>query len=205
MKSFSWSRPLAYVAVIGVVAFAYFIGRAGRGNGNADDAAAQTADPGYAAHDAVIIETGYDGRERYRLNAKVIRQKTESGVIELETLEMNYRPDAQPRVAGEPRPVAAETVDWHLTSDRGTVRANGDDVQLDGNVRVTRITPGSTAPLTLTTSQLRMNTPTEYIETDAPVKLTLTGHELVARGMRADLKAGKLSLESDVHGQFAPK
>ena len=205
MKLFSWSRPLAYAAVIAVVAAAYFIGSARRGGNGADEGSEETADPGYAAHDAEIIETGYDGRERYRLNAKVIRQKNETGVIELESLEMNYHPGAQSRVAGESRPAAAEKETWYLTSDRGTVRDDGDDVQLDGNVRVTRTTTGANAPLTMTTSQLRMNTPTEYIETDAPVKLTWTGHELDARGMRADLKAGTLSLESDVHGQFARK
>jgi lipopolysaccharide export system protein LptC len=205
VKPISWSRHLAYLAVIGVVAAAYFIGRAGRGGNTAEDAAAQTPDPGYAAHDAEIIETGYDGRERYRLNAKVIRQQTETGLIELEGLQMDYHPDDQPRVAGDSRPALASQETWHLTSDRGQVRADGDDVQLSGNVRVTGSMPGSKAPLTLTTSSLRMNTPTEYIETDAPVKLTWTGHEWDARGMRADLKAGTLRLESDVHGQFDRK
>ncbi|HEX6636575.1 MAG TPA: LPS export ABC transporter periplasmic protein LptC [Steroidobacteraceae bacterium] len=201
MTSFSWSRALAYLAIIAVVATAYFIGRAGRGN-DAAAVARATPDPGYAARDAEIIETGYDGRERYRLSARNIRQQTETGVIELEELEMNYHPGAQERVAGEERSAAAEKETWHLTSERGVIRADGDDVQLTGNVRVTGTTPGGTAPLTLTTTRLRVNTPTEYIETDAPVKLTWTGHELDARGMRADLKAGKLSLESDVHGQF---
>ena len=78
-------------------------------------------------------------------------------------------------------------------------------MQLTGNVRVTGTAPDSTAPLTLTTARLRINTPTEFIETDAPVKLTWTGHELNARGMHADLKAGTLRLESDVHAQFDRK
>ena len=45
----------------------------------------RSLDPGYAARDAEVIETGYDGRERYRLKASVIRQQTESGLIDLET------------------------------------------------------------------------------------------------------------------------
>lgn len=204
MNSLSWSRPLAYVAVIAVVAGAYFIGRGGRGT-NGTESAGQTEDPGYAAHDAVIIETGYDGRERYRLNAKVIRQKTETGAIELETLEMNYHPGAQPGVAGESQPQAAEQEVWHLTSDHGLVRADGDDVQLQGNVRVTGPAPGSGLPLSLITSELRINTPTEFIETQAPVDVTLSGQALSAKGLTADLKAGTLRLESDVHGQFFRK
>jgi LPS export ABC transporter protein LptC len=201
----SWSRALGYLLAIAIIAGAYFIGRAG-----GDDAAADTAttlpDPGYAALDAEVIETGYDGRERYRLNAKVIRQQGESGVIDLETLDMDYHPGAQGDVPGEAPPsdqAAAEV--WHLKSDRGQVRANGDDVQLNGNVVVTGHAPGSGAPLVLSTDNMRINTPTEFIETSAPVKLSWAGHELDAIGMQADLKAGTLRLESDVHGSFSNK
>ena len=52
---------------------------------------------------------------------------------------------------------------------------------------------------------MRINTPTEFIETDQPVKLRWAGHRLDALGMQADLKAGTLRLESDVHGTFSNK
>jgi len=139
------------------------------------------------------------------LNARVIRQQTESGAINLEDLRMDYHPGAQERIAGEKaEPADADEV-WHLKSDRGEVRADGDDVQLDGNVLVTGQTPGSGEPLALTTETLRINTPTEFIETKAPVTLRWSGHDLNAVGMQADLKAGKLRLESQVHGEFSPK
>ncbi len=54
--------------MIAVVSLAYFIGRGGRGDNGADDAAAAPPNPGYEARDAEVIETGYDGRERYRVN-----------------------------------------------------------------------------------------------------------------------------------------
>lgn len=200
------SRPLAFAASIVVVSLAYFLGRGGRDDGGADVSAATTPDPGYAARDAVVIETGYDGRERYRLNARVIRQQTESGIIELEQLAMDYHADAQARVPGESAPaVTASGEIWHLTSDRGQVRADGDDVELTGNVRVTGPARGTGEPLSLTTESLRINTPTEFIETNAPVRLRWSGHWLDANGMRADLKAGTLRLESDVNGHFSPK
>lgn len=199
------SRPLAYLLVIAVIAGAYFIGRTGRGDGS-PDAATTLPDPGYAAIDAEVIETGYDGRERYRLNAKVIRQQGESGVIDLETLEMDYHPEAQAGLPGEKPSIDKAPAElWHLKSDRGQVRADGDDVQLNGNVVVTGRAPGSGAPLVLSTDNMRINTPTEYIETSAPVKLTWAGHDLHAVGMQADLKAGTLRLESDVHGSFSNK
>jgi LPS export ABC transporter protein LptC len=202
----SWSRPLIFTAGVAVIAVAYFIGMSDRTQDDSDGGDAATSDPGYAARDAVVIETGYDGRERYRLNASVIRQQTESGVIELEKLSMDYHAESQDKLPGESAPANASAAEvWHLTSERGLVRANGDDVQLDGNVRVTGPSPGTGEPLSLTTESMRINTPTQFIETRAPVRLRWSGHELDARGMQADLKAGTLRLESEVNGHFSPK
>ncbi len=202
----TWSRLLAYAGGIAVVGGAYFISVANRGGNGADASAVQAPDPGYAARDAEVIETGYDGRERYRLNASVVRQRSDGGVIDLENLKMDYHPGAQGGVPGE-KPVtgkaASET--WHLTSDRGQVLSNGDDVQLNGNVVVTGPAPGTGDPLKLTTDTMRINTPTEFIQTSDPVRIHWSGYDLAAKGMQADLKAGTLRLESDVHGEFSPK
>jgi LPS export ABC transporter protein LptC len=200
-----WRRVLASAVVVATVAFAWFLfGRGGEDDTDTNSAAVAPLDPGYAARDAEVIETGYDGREQYRLKASVIRQQTESGLINLENLEMNYHADTQVRLPGE-APAAAVGEVWHLTSDRGQVRADGDDVQLTGNVRVTGPAPGTGEPLSLTTDNMRIHTPTQFIETKAPVTLRWSGHEIDARGMQADLKAGTLRLESDVNGQFAPQ
>ena len=202
----SWSRPLGFVALIVVIAAAYYIGRSGRGGEDADAMAVTVPDPGYAARDAEIIETGYDGRERYRLKAAVIRQQLDANVIELERLEMDYHPGSQAAVPGEaPVSAAAARENWHVTSDHGRVRANGDDVMLSGNVVVTGAEPASGDPLTLKTRSLRINTPTEFIETRDPVTVRWSAHELTAVGMKYDLKTGKLRLESDVHGEFFPR
>ena len=201
-----FARPLGTVAIIAVVATAYFLARAGREDDVGAAAGALPPDPGYAARDAEVIETGYDGRERYRLNAKVIRQRIDSGVIDLEQLEMDYHPGAQDRLPGETAPTKADPDEiWNLRSDHGQVRADGDDVELYGNVRVTGPSPEKGAPLTLNTQRMRINTPTEFIETAEPVTVGWSGHQLKAKGMKADLKAGTLRLESDVHGEFSPK
>lgn len=200
-----WRLRLAWFALIMLVAVAWFFARSRDNDEDVDTAGTTPLDPGYAARDAEVIETGYDGRERYRLKAAVIRQHTESGVIDLERLEMNYHRNTQalpgdaPATDGKPGEV------WHLTSDHGQVREEGNDVVLEGNVRVTGPPQDDLEPLSLTTETLRINTPTEFIETDAPVKLRWSGHELDAVGMRADLKAGTLHLESDVNGHFFPK
>jgi LPS export ABC transporter protein LptC len=196
-----WSRLFGYVIVIAVVAAAWYFGIVGHSDNAADSTAVLPPDPGYSALDAQVIETGYDGRERYRLNAKVIHQQGDNGVIDLEQLEMNYHPGAQGDLPGE-KPASSKATSgvWHLTSDRGQVRADGNDVQLDGNVKVTGPAPGSDLPLRLTTSTMRVNTPTEFIETDAPVQIRWSGNVLEAVGLEADLKAGDVRLKSAVHG-----
>jgi LPS export ABC transporter protein LptC len=201
----AWKRIGGILVVVAVLAGAYFIGRAGRSDTGADLAGA-TPDPGYVARDATVIETGYDGRERYRLNAKVIHQQNETAAIDLEMLAMDYHPGAQDKLPGEaPNSDQSAKEVWHLTSDRGQVRADGDDVELHGNVHVMGPAPGGGDPLSMTTEKMRINTPTEFIETDAPVTLNWSGHELDARGMQADLKAGTLRLEANVNGTFSQK
>jgi LPS export ABC transporter protein LptC len=202
----NWSRALKYVAAIAVIGLAYFIGVRGSDDDGVDAASSTAPDPGYSARDAQVIETGYDGRETYRLNARMIRQQTESGVIELEGLAMDYHIDSGDKSAAQPAPAVQAPADiWHLTSDHGEVRDNGDDVELNGNVRIDGPTPGTGEPLSLTTENLRINTPTKFIETSAPVKFRWSNLELTARGMQADLMAGKLRLESDVNGHYFPK
>jgi LPS export ABC transporter protein LptC len=200
-----FARPLGTVAVIAIISIAYFMARAGRGDDAEAAAGVLPPDPGYAALDAEVIETGYDGRERYRLNAKVIRQQIDSSVIDLEQLEMDYHPAAQARVPGDQAPAGDSDEIWHLRSDSGQVRANGDDIELVGNVEVTGSAPAGGGPISFRTERMRVNTPTEFIQTDERVTLLWSGHELVAKGMKADLKAGTLRLESDVHGEFSPK
>jgi len=200
-----WRLRVAWFGIVVAVGLAWFFVRGGANDGDSDATGAVPLDPGYAARDAEVIETGYDGRERYRLKAAVIRQQTESGVIDLEQLEMNYHRNT-PATPGDTLPVGKNAGEiWHLTSDHGLVREEGNDVELTGNVRVTGPPQGGVEPLSLTTEILRINTPTEFIETDAPVKLRWSGHEIDAVGMRADLKAGTLSLESDVNGHFQQK
>jgi LPS export ABC transporter protein LptC len=117
---------------------------------------------------------------------------------------MNYHPGAQGELPGE-KPASGKKASevWHLTADRGEAQADGNDVQLNGNVHVTGPSPGSEAALVLTTDNMRINTPTQFIETDAPVQVRWSGNVLDAVGMEADLKAGNVRLKSEVHATSA--
>jgi lipopolysaccharide export system protein LptC len=198
-------RPLGIGIVIALVAGVYFVSRMSRGSDTDNASAPQLRDPGYAARDAEVIETGEDGRERYRLNAEHIRQQSETGEIELERLAMNYQPTQDATGSGKPASAASPDAlrAWRVTADRGTVQANGDQVRLDGQVHVVGPAPGSGLPIEFTTDLLFMSLNAEVIRTESPVTVKFSGHRVTAVGMQADLKARTLRLESDVHGKIS--
>jgi LPS export ABC transporter protein LptC len=196
-------RPVGIAVVIAVIAGAYFIGRSGRNSNDPNANAPPLRDPGYAARNAEVIETGEDGRERYRLTAENIHQHSDTGVIELRGLAMNYRPTLDAKAGAAPEPPNSALRDWHVTADRGAVQANGDQVTLDGNVQVKGPAPGSGVPIELTTDVLFMSMNAEVIRTESPVVVNFSGHRVTAVGLYADLKARKLRLESDVHGKIS--
>ena len=53
-------------------------------------------DPGYAAHDAKLVQTGTDGRPLYTVNADVIRQQPNDDTIQLEKAGSWWRRDGRP-------------------------------------------------------------------------------------------------------------
>lgn len=185
------SRILIALTILAVIVGSFFIGQSNSPE-PANDAAVDRPepDPGYAARDAEVIETDAEGREMYRLNAELIRQDPVSGVVELESIAMNYR--------------TAEDALWKVNAQRGTVLEAGDRIDLEGKVRVTGPMPDTTSTIALDTESLTFETQQERISTDAPVTMTWTGHKLSSRGLSANLKDGRVQLKSSVHGRFTP-
>jgi lipopolysaccharide export system protein LptC len=177
--------------IAAIIAGSFLIGQQG---GAPQDAATgeQTAepDPGYAARDAEVIETGADGRELYRLNAELIRQDPKSGVVELESIAMNYRTETQAL--------------WNVKAQRGKVLQEGDVIELDGKVRVTGPMPDTSRTIQLETERLTFETRADRILTDAPVLMSWTGQRMAAVGLDANLKDETVQLKSRVNGRFIP-
>jgi LPS export ABC transporter protein LptC len=59
-------------------------------------------------------------------------------------------------------------------------------------------------PAIVRTERLTLDTAAQLARTDEPVTLGFGPYALAARGMRADLKAETLQLESEVNGRFNP-
>lgn len=150
---------------------------------------AQTEQPGYSATNAELIETGADGKPLFRLNAQTIRQKSQDDSVDLDKVHMSYR--------GE------RSSQWALTAKHGTVRENNERIELDGDVRVVGVLPGTTDLATIRTEKLSFNTRSEVADTREPVTLAWGTREIHATGLVANLKDEHVQLESDIHGRFS--
>ena len=75
-------------------------------------------------------------------------------------------------------------------------------VQLDGDVHVNGILPGTQESTEITSEHLAFDTNAQVVSTQAPVTIVMSGRELAARGLVASLKDRHVHLESAVHGAF---
>ncbi len=144
--------------------------------------------PGYFLTGVDLEEFGTDGKLRIRLESISAIEEPASGVVRLSDVAVDYHaPTGQL---------------WHLTSNEARVPPGGSSVEFEGDVRLTGRPGQEPAAAELHTARLALDTVSEIAETRAPVELVYGTHHLLALGMRADLKEGKLRLESDVNGRF---
>jgi lipopolysaccharide export system protein LptC len=145
-------------------------------------------DPGYSAIQARLVQTGADGRPVYTLDAAQIQQQPDSGLVELQQVQLGFR-DASGNL-------------WTARAAHGELAQNSGVVKLAGDVHVLGILPGTTDPAQIISEHLAYDTNTQIVATRDPVTLIMMGRELNATGMVANLKERRLQLESAVHGTF---
>jgi len=148
-----------------------------------------SADLGYSARKAILVETGPDGLPIYVMNADVIHQRPADGV-DFEQVQMTFRDE--------------EGRSWNARADHGELGQDSAQIELTGAVRVDGILPGTSDAAWLTTEKLDVDTRTEQVSTAEPVTLDWAGRQLKSRGLTANLKDRHLQLKSSVHGTFAP-
>jgi LPS export ABC transporter protein LptC len=153
-------------------------------------AGAPAHDPGYSAVQARLVQTGADGLPVYTLDAAQIQQLPDQGKVELQQVRLGFRD-----VSGN---------EWTARSARGELTQGSGVVQLEGNVRVAGTLPGSNETTDLSTERLAFDTRSQIISTRDPVTIVMSGRQLNALGMVANLKDRHVQLESAVHGSFLP-
>ena len=144
--------------------------------------------PGYYLAGVQLQEYGQDGRLRIGLESERADEDAATGSIGLTDVSVDYHAPAGQR--------------WFLTADRARVPPGGRLVEFEGAVSLTGTPAGQRQVAELRTDRLTLDTVAERAMTKSPVELAFGAHALQSRGMQADLKAGSLRLESDVHGSF---
>ena len=148
------------------------------------------ARPGYYLTGVDLEEFGADGKLRISLQSISANEDPQTGVVRLSDVAVDYyAEDGQP---------------WHLTSEQARVPPGGRVVEFEGDVRLAGRPGEDPRVAQLHTARLSLDTVGEVAETKSPVELAIATHRVHALGMRADLKAGTLRLESDVNGRFLP-
>ena len=147
-------------------------------------------DPGYSALQARLVQTGADGLPLYTLDAARIQQQPDREVVDLEQVKLGFRDSSGNQ--------------WTARALRGEVAQDSGVVQLDGDVHVDGRLPGNDAPAQMISEHLAYDTGTQIVSTHEPVTLVLSGRQLHATGMTANLKDRHVQLESAVHGSFLP-
>lgn len=153
-------------------------------------AGAVAHDPGYAALGARLVQTGADGQPLYSLDAARISQQPDDNTVELTQVQMGFR--------------AASGQQWTARAERGELGQDTGVVQLDGDVHVAGLLPGTQDQAEISTDHLSFDTRAQVVTTPDPVTLTMAGRELHATGLVARLKEGHVQLESAVHGSYLP-
>jgi LPS export ABC transporter protein LptC len=147
-------------------------------------------DPGYSARQARLIQTGPDGQPLYTLDAAQIQQQPDQGTVQLQQVQLGFRDSGGNR--------------WTARADRGELSQQSGVVQLAGAVRVVGLVPDSGSPAEILSEHLAFDTRAQVVTTRDPVSVLMSGRELHAQGLIANLKERHLQLESDVHGSFQP-
>jgi len=147
-------------------------------------------DPGYAALGAHLVQTGADGQPLYSLDAARINQQPDDETVALTQVHMGFR--------------AANGQVWTARAEHGELGQDTGVVQLEGDVHVAGVLPGTQEEAEIATDHLSFDTHTQVVTTPDPVTLTMSGRELHAKGMVARLKEGHVQLESAVHGSYLP-
>jgi LPS export ABC transporter protein LptC len=153
-------------------------------------ASAEVERPGYYLTGIQLEDFGVDGRPRLGLQAATAKEAPATGIVTLRAVSVDYH--------------ALEGQNWHLTSDEAQVPRGARAVEFVGDVHMTGQSGEVPGIAEMRTTRLTLDTTKEHAGTRDPVTLAFGRHVMHARGMQVDLKAGNLTLESEVNGLFTP-
>ena len=143
---------------------------------------------GYYMEDDTLTEMGPDGKPRIVVNAANIEQELDDDSVVLHDLRLDYVP--------------GDAGTWAVTAKSGRMPPDRSSLLLSGDVTITG-SDDQGSPV-IVTDRLTYDSTKDYIQTPEFVSIRFGKHVLGGRGLRANLNAGTLRLESNVNGRFTP-
>ncbi len=170
-------------------------------------------EPDYQITNFHAVDLDETGRMRYELTASLLVHYLLPERAELTDPVMVFYRDSSAdqhannsTTATNKTPASVMVDPWQLTATRGRIADGGDRLDLEGDVRVTRLTgDDSSQQMQLETSRLTVFGKQEVATTDSAVFLSGDRAELHGVGMQIDLKKGQMHLLSRVRGYYVPR
>jgi len=145
---------------------------------------------GYYLRGARMLGTDESGRLAYKILADRLDERPGEERLLLERVQIDYHPPDQ--------------MPWVITAGSGSATRDHSEIELADGVDIQSQPTDGRAPVHVTTAKLRFMPMTSLAETDQHVVMSAGSWHVEATGLRTLLKADRMELESDVHGQFAP-
>lgn len=142
--------------------------------------------PDYYFRDATLHRYDGAGPATMELRASDIRHFPDSGYSALTTINLTYYVEDGTR--------------WLIRAAHGTLPDQGEVLQLEGDVRITR--PDSTPPVQITAAQLAINMETRIANSDGPVTMQQGALRVAGTGLTAWLKTRQLQILDAVRGHY---
>lgn len=144
---------------------------------------------GYYVRDARLVGTDEQGRVTYRILAEKLDELPDQQRLRLEGVSVEYRP--------------METAAWDISAKVANAPKDHSELELEGDVELRSAPADGSAPVVISTQQLKFWLDTSRAETDEAVDVHVGDWRLAAVGLRTHLKDHTLELESQVHGIFS--
>lgn len=182
----TWRSALILLLLLAAVASGWSVWRLSRPS----EAGVLKARPDYVLREFEMTSLGKDGREAFILRGPLLQRDPADKTMAMAT-PLFLVPDRGGRY-------------WHVRADDGFVPADGERLDLRGNVIAT--SPAEAPPTTrITTDQLSLFPRQHRATSSAAVLVTRPGHTMRGVGMQADFERQRVSLLSQVSHHYVPQ
>ncbi len=153
--------------------------------------------------DAPVIEGAQQPIDFYVINSTTVQYQPDGKrdyVLTAEKVEHVKATDVSLLTGPDLRSYRGAEQPWHVTSARGEVGPQGQQVELIDDVKVER-QDAKGRPTIITSSRMTVLPEKDYAETRQPVRIVAANGVTTATGMKAYLNEGRMLLLSNVRGQ----